>query len=777
MAINKPNIWYRARITFVKETDSSDTFSVDVVSKQTPEGADANTQRPILKEISGLGSALRDHIIEPTRATLVLDNTPGTLGSKRRFIDLFDGYTCIDQNVDIQYAEIVANSEDPTGDFTTIWKSKVSRVSTRSRGGEIALEVESNAIERGIITAQLSADSSQSVNNRSAGKAIPIVFGEQVQVRPIFRGEGDFALWAYATTLSNQFGVGGVNEYKVRDHTGQYSGVNSVSSMTTGVLGRSSTTANTLTPVIEYAWRLEYNNSSDNHIITHIQVTLKGNNSGSGTVGGVVTLRVYRQNRNNFTPGDTPIAEGAILKSDHSASYLANLEFDVIVPLDRPVICTGDENIYFSLAGDNETGASQTLIPTYDSGSSNDGVFHRGDVSSTTDGQNTWRNPGSLTSRSAKFTCYGVLLSDDPSPSGGFASLDGGFGVANFLAEHRGFDDGDSPLTSLAKLDFLLDVNGFKDDGSGTITGSANSIVKNPKHAAKLLSYEYNGSSWVAGKLDLTHFSGTHTTFDSGEFGFREIKGQSRGRLSRRQLLGQIARDCGFYLSQVNATTEDLALWAWGTQVDASIRIDDKDFEFLRFEVQGTNTVVNHAQGTYKHNFEGDEFLDATTQNLIPRGYESQSLLSGNDSSGIGKHISEESYDTFGERPLKNNVFDWLSDDTSVESRLKMVLAQSDVPARFVVGRVPYQRYQDLTPLGVVELSTVTLPSFQGTDSNAKLPNYLGTPCEAATAGEHFRRSNTFKCFITRYDLIVNLNEPPTIEFTARLLIHKHDPT
>jgi hypothetical protein len=93
------------------------------------------------------------------------------------------------------------------------------------------------------------------------------------------------------------------------------------------------------------------------------------------------------------------------------------------------------------------------------------------------------------------------------------------------------------------------------------------------------------------------------------------------------------------------------------------------------------------------------------------------------------------------------------------------------------VIRIPYPKHTDLKNLDIIEISSVAFPLFQGTDPDPGPPTHYGEPVETAHGGEHVRQAKTYKAQITRYELRLIEDEPPAIDLTCRLLIHKHDPT
>jgi len=85
-------------------SDGSTSKIVNISNMPIPDNSEI---LPILKGIGSLGVTLDTYLPAPSRSTIRIDNTPGSYGFERRFSDILERYTIIDQNV-IVYLKFLA---------------------------------------------------------------------------------------------------------------------------------------------------------------------------------------------------------------------------------------------------------------------------------------------------------------------------------------------------------------------------------------------------------------------------------------------------------------------------------------------------------------------------------------------------------------------------------------------------------------------------------------------------------------------------------------------
>lgn len=592
-------VWIYAAITMALKTTGA-TTTYNIINR--PALSESGDYYPLLVNITSLGAAMDDFLPLTNAGTIIVANGPNSFGFERKFSDLFDRYLLLDQEVVVYAWQTAVGNNAPIASAVQVYKARIKSYRINVDAQTVDLNVESAPIQKRIATrivdpTETATDASMTLAPTSSyGAAIPVVFGNAVQVKPVivsqvYDGSSNGLTWAYATTLKNStngFIVGGVSAYYVKDYDGVYRAAKSAASPTTEVNGYSAAPAaapGTDIGVKEFAWETTFASASaDNYLVSGVMFKLAAN-SIAGALSGNLTFRLYEKDITKRYPAQIPLATATIPKSDYSAdwnNYAVNKNFTVMANFDKFVLMSKSSSYFLSISGNNEVAATAS-VTRINLGATLSTNFARSSTSTTSAG-NEWGPDTTLGNSAPYFALYGATFTDDPDPSAYDAVT--GLSYASTIGTFGGNLSTSSVAPDPRNIDVVLAVNGYQDDSLGTITGSANSRIKSAKHACDLLTREWSGTSWIAtnGRLDTTKYSsyqaGANNTGAAYE---RLIAGASTGIVTVEDLLYDICRNSMARLATISSTTTNkyLGFWAHGQANSTSAVITDEESQVI----------------------------------------------------------------------------------------------------------------------------------------------------------------------------------------------------
>lgn len=739
----KTQAWYWADISLKHKT----TGAAVTVSISNWYSSDA-VYFPVLLSVSGVGSRMQGVLPATVTGSIEIDNKPNSLGFQRRFSDYLDTYTPIEQNIVIYAAYTTDADFAPAGDKVQIFKGRVSSVALR--GQTCSVSIESRGLPKRFITKALDSVSFPSIPAANIGRHLPIVFGTSVEVAPV-RVSADgltTSQFAYATTLGATFPVGGVQQYYAKDFRGEYQAVASVAAVNTSVYGYSGTAnlpgINPAATGDEYLYAF----ATASTVYALVAWSLEMNQGTAGTQTTNFTVSIYESSAADGSDR-VRIAEAKKTYTTNATGY-----YSVYGGFQRPVVLKPNKTYYFGWSR-----SSGTLTWAKDSTLANQTIYIR---TNSVGEAGYWAT--SSTIQPSLFGLYGVRFVDTKSSAADFDGL----GYAYIDASQTSL--GGSP-TDLSLLDLVLAVNGLTDDSSGTITGVASTQIVGPKHAMQVLDREWNGSAWVAGSGDFTQYNSTHlniTNVTTNQL-TRTLKCASSGRTTWQDMAAQICGDTACRIALTNSTTagKSWGIWAWGVNSTVAAVLSDEDCEILSVELRGSTTIVNRFIAYYNKQL---RFADVTK--ITAEGSFAQyggTLNWYNGANVLATALTSISDSVYGRRQNASPRFDFIGDSQSAEVAARYILSTYAKPHVFAECIVPFQKYQTLDLLQVVEIVHPDLPAYFGTASNADLPSYSGTSVEITT-GNYYKRANRYRAQIEGRQIEANVKGFPLLRLTLRIL-------
>lgn len=323
------------------------------------------------------------------------------------------------------------------------------------------------------------------------------------------------------------------------------------------------------------------------------------------------------------------------------------------------------------------------------------------------------------------------------------------------------------------RLEIVIKAGGLQDDSSGTITGTANSLINDPYEITRFML------------RDQLSFLDT-TTFDAANIIRtkypRSVTGYTKGRQSNEQILAEILKETACKLVPRNdgLSTKAWALYPYGYQSNTIRYLSEQEVKIVNFRMFGKESVVNKIDLAY-----GESAIPQSTSNLQagqPQRFTKFKSLD-NDSGGNWTTWTAESFARFGDRPNNNGwtQLEYIADDKSAEFFAQYLLQAYARPKVIVELELPFfdNDNRSIQCMDIIELSHPDMPAEFGTlpDSLTPMPVYNGAVVETANFGFGLRMAQSYKLQVIGRQVIFNIagNGAAALRLDCRLLWNPYE--
>lgn len=749
-------IEYHTKVVFTLKA-LSDASSITVSVSNIPEYTITDEVWPILKQVGSVGSQMGEFLPTTGTSSITLKNGPSSLGFERRFSDLLERYSIINQQV-LVYVAASAIGSFTSADYELRWAGTVKR--HRMRGSEFIVEIAGRGIQDRIINTMVSAETFPYAPAGSLGYALPVIIGDNVQVRPVLTNSSSASSveWAYGTNLVD-FRCGGLAKAYAKAHDGTFAEVQSAASTTTALYGTPYVAGvspyGTTTPYYEWDYAERFTAGSAGYVITGASYWV---NKLAGAADGYIDLSIavddLIQNGSSANWGRAP---GTILGTGRYELSLLSASagnYEIRVNFGKPIVIKPYQSWFFCHKKSGETtGKMQYLF----NGAGSNSYFYKN--------TSLWLE---ATGDDPFWCLYGLQIYNTP-PTG--------------ISRHAGITTDQNTAISnkpdISAIDWIFEVDGLKDDSLGTVTGSASSLIESPQHAVELLTKQFNGTIYTGGQFGTEHSSTWTQVNSSASRFFRKLKGKTAGQVKLSQFLEQICRDSASRITMHPSTSTPLGYWAWGATADVSDYLGPDEFEFLEHEVAGTETIVNSLEIFYDERLTS---LDYVTGSALGEFKNYAGRFSSTDTTAAGyaeaNAVSSVSSSIYGAMTIETRARQWIGDSTSAQNVGISILRRYAVPSHFIDIEVPYLRFKDRKMLDVVHITSPELPAFFGTTPKASKPVYATTGAEVdISTGLNLMRASGVRAQVEGLTTIFDSENTPRIRATLRLLNNTKDVT
>lgn len=570
------------------------------------------------------------------------------------------------------------------------------------------------------------------------GQALPFLFGTSVQVPAVQVVAGTTPVYAIASYFKSSGGItlgySGITNYIARDIDGNYRTVTNGSGSTASItLSTTGTTNPTPQGLTERAFSFNYPGGGfpiygSPYILVNGRWRFEGQNNGGITPTGLIYFSLYEWDTTDAAtarPG-REVATATVDKATYLTDVRGASDFWVNFAWDRPVVMKNDTYAPYCAGY-----FISMRLSSYDTSTTDfvDGGYTTGTNAwtCTRTSRGEWSSGSTVISVPIELFAltFAEYSATDSSDRGCVA-----FGVDTTTT--KTFSGVTNPQIS---IDLIVEMPGLKDDGSGSITGSASSVIKYPHHVAKALVMGYNGSTFSAStQYNSTQFATRNTAlFSSSATMYRLVNGYLDGGLDLNQMLAQLMEETACKLLQLNDGT--VALWGWGYNQAAQATFSQENAKITGFQSLDVSSVINRINVAY------DERIRNVSGALVARGKQAAYFDKAIEYSSS---LLTQSRAVYGRRELKELSFSLLADATSVANVAEYYARSFDHPHWIVTMQVPFWDHYARELMDTVNVCHPSLPSYNGTAASARLPTYSGAECSATIAGDYNVRAQNY---------------------------------
>lgn len=765
------NYFIKADITLASyASGSKTTTTVSVVNKPLKDSAVVGTHWPVLESVGDIVYQAGEFLPSVSAGAIQITNTIGSFGSNRKFSDLLERYTIIDQDVVISIAE-VPNDADTVSSWTQIGILKMFDWSHAANGGSVSINTSAYRIEEKTVTLEVSRSvfGMENAPESSLGRVVPLVLGQSGYVTPIriTADGGTSANYAIQSGLYNHLDFAGIVSFYTPDWDDNWQAVEFDSGTSnpdySGAISGGQYTLNT------YPGRAFKLSVPIPEIITGVQLRGKGNGAPGRFSGARLTVSILRVDPVNFTVLEEMAVGKASLDvydGDNNAG-LAN--FPINISLDKPVFLStlGGTYTFYLAWSVTGYGGAQELSLNYHSTLLVDELRK-----ATGDANNSyleWSYAGSGRVPLYKLHKVSGFVTTQP------ASVPTAEGfIYRRLSLFQSSADPGQANPPLDSLQIIARTEGVRIFGSGASATTATQTI------ASRFAYRWNGAAWSDGNYwdistflsrDLALYGAEHTPPSDPVRG-RTLKAIYDAKTNFTEMLVDICRGTA---SRVGILPSGrLFMYPWGAMGTVASAIPACDILPLDWQQRDSSTVINKAVITSGRN---PLYAIDTGSEKIPVGYENSTTYSYATSPYFAA-LTRESRVMFGEKELSDGLLNAYGVDSVVAEYYLTRFGKPLVYASFVV---PWHRYKTLRMFDVINFQHPEFPAFYGTDPEPPLPSVnTGFAIERVDPanGSEFVRAQTYRGLIEGISYVLAMEHAPAIKLTVLVLLNQPwDPT
>lgn len=782
------NYFYRVDVDVRGIIDGTNTaVTYTFTNKTLKDSTSLTTFWPILRSIGEVSLTSGETLPTVTISSIEIDNRIGSFGSDRKFSDILQRYSPVEQPLTISYAQVVNNSDTVTT-WTVLATAVVESWDYGAAAGDMTLTFNVRPMKYvdNVLTLEVANTISGMENapSSSLGRAVPLLIGDDLDVLPVRISADDAttAKYAWGTCLYEHLkNVSTGYSLYTKNYLDQWEEIDGGFPDYSGATSTGTYTLNT------YADRAFDLNLNGNGIVTGVQLEAQGN----GLVSSTAFLSVYLLRTGASSVVIEEVGRGRLDLSNYNAQNAASTaRFSIKVSLDQPVFLSG--NSTYAL-GWSCTGYQPNDLSLHYHNLTR--VELRRDAADATSPSNNsftdWKRVISATCLAYKLLEPTVSLTDHVSTYTQTGLTYSSLTLTQFTP--------DSGQTNPSFDNFpilLANVKGLSNYSGAT-------LQEKPQDITNKLSYTWSTTSlaWSdAARWDTTTLSSSHYDYlyngATPTNRSRVVRGVFDQRSTYTQIVSEIARCTA---SKVGIFSSGKTfMWPWGITAAQSVYspILTEDISPISWQQRDLSTVINRAVIKTGRSFlaspRGIENTDAEGRSSYGYNY-SEDYSSLNYPSGVIPSLTRDSVALYGVRDLQNTEFPlwpypsgglggYIGGTSSTGSILaEYYLTRYAKPLTYCTFIVPYHRYASLKMFDIITFAHPSFPAYYGTDPQARngVVNVSGAVTEVvANGGFEMVRAQSYRGLIEGITHVLAMEHAPALKLTVLVLLnYPKDPT
>jgi hypothetical protein len=775
---------------YTPATASTTSKTYSFVQKSLKNSSTQNSFWPLLTDLGEVSFNAGEFLPSSSFSSFSIDNRPGTFGLNRKFSDILERYSPVEQSVAVYTAKLATDS-DTVSSWTQVFQGICTRWSSSIEDGahSLTFEVRPVRYREKVLTLEVNRTVSGMANapDSSLGRAVPLIIGDNQEVIPI-RITADGATeprYAVGTCLY-QLTKNRLTWARVytKDNDNKWALVDTTAN--TDYSGTTPAGSYSLNQYNSRAWKLNINSV---RIITGVQLRAKGN--GTGTVS-TAKLTVFIMV--TMPGGGTVIDERAAVATLDLSIYdtqnnAGTTNFPINVSFDRPLYL--DANYEYFL-GYEATGVTADDL-TIHYGSGNTIEYRKDGTDAGTNGNDSYAQykvvfPSTRILYKLHETTYSFTEHVEAYTPAGltYSRLDLTQFTPDSGQQNPHFDN------------FPILVALIR----GQCTYSGGALYTSTADLVKVLGYNWNGTAWTdPTEWDTTTLS-THYwhlyDINSVNARARTPRGVFDSRITYTDFLTEVCRGTA---SRVGTLPNGkMFMYPWGISHTVTAKIPNADLIPLGWRQEGVETVMSRvtANGFRGYRFTGRDFENGRADNQDGFGYQFSEDFNGTD--GLYPPVAAmtaEARALYGDLPpaetnytispfpadvyaLDNGYLGNGSSSARMSLVAEYLLARYGRPLTYAEFRVPWSKYSAIKLFDVIEFTSTEFPAFYGTNPDGTDAVVTDGTVGRATSAQGYELvvSHTYRGLVESVTYQLPLGHSPMIRLTVLVLRNQQfDPT
>lgn len=770
------NYNYFTRVTvFVNSPSGGLEFSF--VNKSLKDYSSQHNHWPLLKSVSDITLAAGEYLPTQSFGSVTIDDSIGSLGANRKFSDVLQRYSPIEQ-----YVTVYVSQTDVDVDSTTAWTQIAQGVcsswssSVDSTGATITFEVRTAIFKDKVVTMEVTTDVTgmTAAPTTSLGRTVPLLYGDSPDVVPIrISANGSTSpTWAIASCFYNftenyvvspqyysknyldqweQFFAGSPYD-KTGDATGGQFALNAFASQAYAI--------DTVVPTAAY-------------VATGLRFTAKGNGVALRVSTAQVEAVLLRYDFTTYQVVEVMAVGRTSLTAYDVSNNAGTNPFNVDISFDEPALMSAVEGRYGYAIGWSCTGwAANEMSFNYTSAASSirRWVKDAADSSDVT----TWKTATPLPLPKAKI--LSVTATTTAQVSSAYNQSGFGYSSVQFTQTTAGSGQVNPHFDNFPLV--IANAEGPYPQG-GSVDYRVDKVVE-------LLDATYSGTWSASARWDRTRYTTAYSSqyVGSAHTLSRTIIGSFSERTTYTEFLTAV---CRASLSRVGIlSTGLLFMFPWGYNYTVAFNIPAGDIIPVSWDGQDISTVINSVNLRMFASpvYQARAFEGAATETDPVDGYVYSKNFDPATNTAVAL-LTADSRAGYGIRELGDNAFDFYTVGFGGLATTGGVVAQYYLskyakPLVYATFIVPYHRYSTIEMFDVITFSHPAFPAYYGTDPDASEPVYedANTGTTNLIDGYEWVRAETYRGLVESKTYLLPENQAPAIRITVQVLLNSPaDPT
>ena len=804
----------------VRELNTRTYNFVNKPLRDAATASDRETYIPILQSVGEVTLSAGEILPSTSVSSITINDERGSFGPDRRFSDILERFTIIDQPLSIYLGESDTDTDAPSS-WQKVGGGKVISWTKALSGDKptMTIQLEPYKISEAVMNLEVSRDivGMESAPDASLGKALPIVFNKvnsglstpisrYPQVIPTrISGDGlPAAKYALTTQMYNLTKATIQPNYYVKKSWATDGDIWASISFTRTPVDYRTPNLGTYWSLTQYSGGKAYKlpeitatNNETGFVVTGVEFRARSNSSNPSRTSGAsmdAFLLLFEKGTDNFI---RELAAGSARLNiyDNPWNNTPGTDFAINISFETPAVieltAARDHDFYI---GYRATGVLADDLVLQKHSSITTDVVYQTDASA-----GTAYNKYVKDSSAQAIVAHQLRIVTATSNAHESTYTQDGFTYSSMSLTQPSADSGQAN-PNLDSIDIVSLVEGFCNFSGGA-------RVYDPPTILNLLTYKWDGEIWSdEGDIDTTTLLSSHYTplfgTSSGNYRARRLGGIVEQKSTYSQVVSQIARGSACKVGVLS--DGKLFVHPWGVTTGPDYIIPQADIIPLSWETRTEESIVNRAQISFERYYATNLSQDGATDGFR------YSIDFSNSAYLAVQQITEQSRSIFGAKNIVENSFPVFGfSDTnpvvgqpgyltggstasqpssggtviySVDFLAEYYLTRFALPFVYCSFVVPYHRYKDIRMFDIISFHHSEFPAFYGTDPAAR-PGVVDdgtsvTTVQNANYGEELVRAKSYRGLVEAVSYIMAMEHAPAIRLTVQVLVNtEYDPT